>query len=164
MLKFTVVSFASFLLLAGCNTAPPAPSTPAVDISAEKAKIRDLETAWAKDAAAKDLDKSVANYADDAVLMMPGMPAAKTKDAVRAGWKGMLDDPNLKIAFSADRIEVSASGDLATTQGSYTLTMTNPKTKKPVEDKGSYLTVYKKQADGNWKAIEDTTSSEVPPK
>jgi uncharacterized protein (TIGR02246 family) len=164
MLKFTVVSFAGFLLLAGCNTAPPAPSTPAVDISAEKAKIHDLEAAWAKDAAAKDLDKSVANYADDAILITPGMPAAKTKDAVRAGWKGMLDDPNLKIAFSPDRIEVSASGDLATTEGSYTMTMTNPKTKKPVEDKGTYLTVYKKQADGNWKAIEDTTSSEIPPK
>jgi uncharacterized protein (TIGR02246 family) len=164
MLKFTVVSFACFLLLAGCNTAPPAPSTPAVDISAEKAKIRDLETAWSKDAAAKDLDKSVANYADDAILMMPGSPAAKNKDAVRASWKGMLGDPNLKISFAPDRIEVSASGDLATTQGSYTMTMTNPKTKKPVEDKGSYLTVYKKQADGSWKAIEDTTSSEVPPK
>jgi len=161
MLKFTVVSFAGFLLLAGCNTAP---STPAVDMSAEKAKIHDLEAAWAKDAAAKDLDKSVANYADDAVLLMPGAPASKTKDAIRASWKGMLDDPNLKISFAPDRIEVSASGDLATTQGSYTMTMTNPKTKKPVEDKGSYLTVYKKQADGNWKAIEDTTNSEVPPK
>ena len=84
MLKFLVVPFAGFLLLAGCNSAPPALSTPAVDISAEKAKIRDLETAWSKDAAAKDVDKSVANYADDAVLLMPGMPAAKTKDAVRA--------------------------------------------------------------------------------
>ncbi len=164
MLKFTVVCFVGLLLLAGCNSAPPVPSAPAVDISAEKAKIRDLETAWSKDAAAKDVDKSVANYADDAILMMPGMPAAKTKDAIRAAWKGMLADPNLKIAFSSDRIEVSASGDLATTEGSYTMTMTNPKTKKPVQDKGTYLTVYKKQADGNWKAIEDTTSSEVPPK
>jgi len=164
MLKFTLVSFAGFLLLAGCNTAPPAPATPAVDVSAEKAKIRDLETAWAASAAAKDLDKSVANYADDAILMMPGMPAAKTKDSIRATWKAMLDDPNLKINFAPDRIEVSASGDLATTQGSYTMTVTNPKTKKPVEDKGSYLTVYKKQADGSWKSIEDTTSSEIPPK
>lgn len=164
MLKFTIVSFAGFLLLAGCNTAPPAPSTPAVDISAEKAKIRDLETAWAAAAAAKDVDKSVANYADDAILITPGSPAAKTKDAIRASWKGMLDDPNLKIAFAPDRIEVSASGDLATSQGSYTMTMTNRKTKKPIEDKGSYLTVYKKQADGNWKAIEDTNSSEIPPK
>jgi len=164
MLKCLAVPFAGFLLLADCNSAPPAPSAPAVDISAEKAKIRDLETAWSKDAAAKDVDKSVANYADDAILMMPGMPPAKTKDAVRAAWKGMLADPNFKINFAPDRIEVSASGDLATTQGSYTMTVTNPKTKKPVEDKGSYMTVYKKQADGNWKSIEDTTSSEVPPK
>ena len=164
MLRLTFVSVTGLLLLAGCNTAPPAPTTPVVDISAEKAKIRDLETAWSKDAAAKDLDKSVANYADDAILMMPGSPAAKTKDAVRASWKGMLADPNLKISFAPDRIEISASGDLATTQGSYTMTVTNPKTKKPVEDRGSYLTVYKKQADGNWKAIEDMTSSEVPPK
>ena len=164
MLKFTVVSFAGFLLLAGCNTAPPAPSTPAVDISAEKAKIQDLETAWSKDAAAKDLDKSVANYADDAILMTPGVPAAKGKDAIRAAWKDMLADPKGKLAFSTERVEVSASGDLASSKGSYTMTMTNPKTKKPVEDKGSYLTVYKKQADGNWKAIEDITSSEVAPK
>lgn len=164
MFRLTFVSVTGLLLLAGCNTAPPAPTTPAVDISAEKAKIRDLEAAWSKDAAAKDLDKSVANYADDAILMMPGSPASKTKDAVRASWKGMLDDPNLKISFAPDRIEVSASGDLATTQGSYTMTVTNPKTKKPVEDKGSYLTVYKKQADGNWKAIKDITSSEIPPK
>ena len=52
MLKFTVVSLTSLFLLVGCNTAPPAPTTPAIDIAAEQGKIRDLETAWAKDAAA----------------------------------------------------------------------------------------------------------------
>src|SRR5712664_3883228 len=145
MFKLVVVPLTGFLLLAGCNTAPP---PPAVDLVAEQVKIRDLESAWAKDAAAKDVEKSVANYADDAVLIMPGAPAFKGKDAIRTAWKGMLDDPNLKINFSADRVEISASGDLASTKGSYTLTLTNPKTKKPVDDKGSYVTVYKKQADG----------------
>jgi ketosteroid isomerase-like protein len=43
------------------------------------------------------------------------------------------------------------------------MTMTNPKNKKPVEDKGSYLTVFKKQADGGWKAIEDINTSEIAP-
>ena len=75
----------------------------------------------------------------------------------------MLDDPNLKLNFSADRVEISAGGDLATTKGSYTLTVTNPKTKKPIDDKGTYITVYKKQADGGWKAIEDVTASEMAP-
>jgi uncharacterized protein (TIGR02246 family) len=164
MLKFTVVSLAIFFLLAGCNSAPTAPATPAVDIAAEQGKLRDLESAWAAAALAKDVEKSVSFYADDAILLDPGAPAAKGKDAIHAAWKGMLSDPNSKLVFASNRIEVSSSGDLASTTGSYTMTMTNPKTKKPVEDKGTYLTVYKKQADGNWKAIEDVAVSEIPPK
>jgi uncharacterized protein (TIGR02246 family) len=163
MLKITV-SLIGFFLLAGCNTAPSVPAAPVVDIAAEQGKIRDLEAAWSKDAGAKDLEKSIANYADDAIMLTPGAPAAKGKDAIRAAWKDMLADPKGKLAFSTERVDVSASGDLASSKGSYTMTMTNPKTKKPVEDKGSYVTVYKKQADGNWKAIEDLTSSEVAPK
>ena len=95
---------------------------------------------------------------------MPGAPAFKGKEAIRAAWKTMLDDPNFKINFSADRVEISAGGDLASTKGSYTLTLTDSKTKKPVDDKGSYVTVYKKQADGGWKAVEDITASEIAPK
>lgn len=163
MLKFTVVPFASLLLLAGCNSATTAPAAPAVDLTAEQSKIRDIESGWVKEAAAKDLEKSSGHYTDDAILMMPGAPPAKGKDAIKAAWKGMLDDPNLKLNFSADRVEMSAGGDLATTRGSYSMTVTNPKTKKPMDDKGSYMTVYKKQADGNWKVIEDMTSSEVAP-
>ena len=164
MLKFTVVSLTGLLLLAGCNSAPPAPTTPAVDIAAEQGKIRDLESAWAAAALAKDLEKSVSFYADDAILLNAGVPAAKGKDAIHAAWKDMLADPNSKLVFAANRVDVSSSGDMASTAGSYTMTMTNPKTKKPVEDKGTYITVYKKQADGNWKAIEDVATSEIPQK
>lgn len=162
MFKLMFVPVTGLLLLAGCNTAPPA--APAVDLAAEQSKIRDIEAGWVKEAAAKDLEKSAGHYADDAILMMPGAPPAKGKDAIKAAWKGLLDDPNLKLNFSADRVEMSAGGDLATTRGSYTMTVTNPKTKKPVDDKGSYMTVYKKQADGDWKVIEDITTSEVAPK
>jgi ketosteroid isomerase-like protein len=33
--------------------------------------------------------------------------------------------------------------------------MTDPVTRKPAAGSGSYLTVWKKQADGGWKAVED---------
>jgi uncharacterized protein (TIGR02246 family) len=162
MPKTILVSLSSFLLvaLAGCTSAPP---PPVVDVAAEQTKLRDLEAGWVKDAAAKDLEKCVAHYAGDAVLIMPGAPAAKGKEAIQAAWKGLLADPNLKLNFSSDRVEISQSGDMATTQGSYTMTMTKPKTKKPMEDKGSYVTVFKKQADGSWKVIEDITASELAP-
>ena len=35
------------------------------------------------------------------------------------------------------------------------MTVTDPQSKKPVEGDGSYLTVYRKQSDGSWKAVED---------
>jgi uncharacterized protein (TIGR02246 family) len=148
---------ASLMTVAGCNSAPP---PPAVDIAAEQGKLRDLEAAWVRNVAAKDLEKIIANYAGDAVLMAPGEPAAKGKDAVRASWKGLLDSIQ-KLEFAPSRIEISQAGYMATTNGSYTLTMTDAKTKKPVDDKGSYVTVYKKQADGGWKVIEDVNVSEV---
>ena len=130
--------------------------------TADAAAIKARSERWSKAGSVKDSASFASFYADDAILLNSGVPAAKGKDAIRAAWKDMLSDPNSKLVFASSRIDVSSSGDMASTTGSYTMTMTNPKTKKPVEDKGSYLTVYKKQADGNWKAIEDVASSEIP--
>ena len=147
-------------VLAGCNTPPPAP---AVDVAAETGKLHDLESAWVKEAAAKDVDKIMSHYTDDATLGVSGMPAMKGRDAIRAAWAGMVADPNFKLDFSAERVDVAKDGETAYTRGPYQLTVSNPKTKKPVTDKGTYLTVFKKQADGSWKAVEDFTASEIPP-
>jgi len=43
------------------------------------------------------------------------------------------------------------------------MTLTDAKRKKPVTDKGSYVTGYRKQADGSWKAVSDINVSEVAP-
>ena len=42
------------------------------------------------------------------------------------------------------------------------MTMTDPKTKQPVTDHGKYVTIFRKQADGKWKAVEDMISSDMP--
>jgi ketosteroid isomerase-like protein len=85
------------------------------------------------------------------------------KEAIRSALKQMAADPALSLKFEATRVEVASAGDSAYTQGSYTLTVTDSATKKPVNDKGSYVTVYKKQADGSWKAVSDIASSSTPP-
>jgi hypothetical protein len=41
--------------------------------------------------------------------------------------------------------------------------VTDPQTKQIVNDHGSYVTTYRKQPDGTWKAIADIATSEVPP-
>ena len=153
----TLVSFVVltpvFLAMGGCNQAPPPP--PAIDLAAEETKIRDIETAMNKDWAAKDVDKIASHYADDATLMAPGGPAMKGIAVIHEGLKPFMADPNLKLSFAAQHVEIAKSGDVGFTQGTYTMTMSDAKTKKPTIEKGTYVTVYKKAANGNWMALED---------
>ena len=74
----------------------------------------------------------------------------------------MLADPNFAVTFAATKVDAAGSGDLAYTQGTYSMTASDPKTKAPVTEKGKYLTVYRKQADGSWKAVEDTFMGDAP--
>ncbi len=60
-------------------------------------------------------------------------------------------------------MEIAKSGDLGYSQGSLTQTWTDPKTKKVLTVKGKYVTVYKKQADGGWKAVADIWNENAPP-
>jgi len=148
--------------MAGCHgtndmgSAPP-PDTHDADVKA----IGDNEAQWVKHWEARDLDKIAAHYADDAVLMTPGAPAVQGKDDIRKVSEAMLKDPALMVSLQPSRIDVS--GPLAYTQGTYTLKMTDPKTHKIVEDHGSYVTTYRKQADGSWKAEADITTSSGAP-
>jgi uncharacterized protein (TIGR02246 family) len=125
--------------------------------------IKENEVRWNQEYAAKDLEKALAHYADDAVLMAPGMPPSMGKEAIRNALQLMLSDPALSLKFQASRVEVAKSGDMAYTQGSYTMTVTDPNSKQVVHDRGSYVTTYRKQADGSWKAVADIATSEVAP-
>jgi uncharacterized protein (TIGR02246 family) len=148
------------LISAGCSETPaPVPDTRAAD----ERSIREGEIAWNADFKAKDVDRLMSHYADAATLMAPGAPVAKGRDAIRASLNGMLADKNMAITFSASMVEVAKGGDMAYSQGTYALTTTNPKTRRPVNEKGTYVTVYKKQAGGDWKAVEDINTPEALP-
>jgi uncharacterized protein (TIGR02246 family) len=151
------------LAMAACNQAPPAATTPPDTHDADVKAITDNEAQWNSDWAAKDADKVLAHYADDAVMMNPGEEPMKGKDAIKSGLGGMMADKALSLTFKATNVDVAKSGDLAYTQGDYQLTMTDPKTHKPVNDHGTYVTTYRKQADGSWKAVADIATSGAPP-
>lgn len=156
-IAFCVVGLS--ILVSACSETP----APAADTSAADQKaIKDGEIIWAADYASRDPDKLVAHYADDATLLIPDEPLMSGKDAIRAGIQPMLADKNFALTFTTSTVGVSKSGDLGYSQGTYSMTMTNPKTKKPVTEHGKYVTVYKKQADGSWKAIEDINNADAP--
>ena len=124
--------------------------------SAEEKAIRDADEQWSKVAGAKDLDKTVAFYADDAIVMPPNEAAVTTKDGIRNLWKGFLDSFQ-DISWKTTRVEVAKSGDIAVLIGTYELTM-----KDGNKDKGKYCEVWEKKADGKWKVGTDMFSSDLP--
>jgi uncharacterized protein (TIGR02246 family) len=146
----TVLVFAA-IALAGCNRVTESKA----DTAAIERHIRDKEAKWMAAYNSHDAGALASNYAEDAVLANPDTPLVTGLDAIRKETAGFAADPNLKIDFSSDRVGVAASGDFAYSRGHYSMTYTDPDTNKAAESTGHYLTVYRKQADGSWKAVED---------
>jgi len=122
--------------------------------------LRDLDGQWSAAAGAKDLDKTVSYYSDDAIVLPPNAAAAITKESIRTAWKDGLDSVS-SISWKVTRVEVAKSGDMAYVSGTYEVTMKDP-TANPSSDHGKYLEVWEKQADGQWKCGADAWSSDLP--
>jgi uncharacterized protein (TIGR02246 family) len=123
--------------------------------------IRELEDKAREAAKAKDLDLYISFYADNAVLLWPGVPMVIGRAAIRKFMRAFLSMPDFSLSFETAHIEVSRSGDLAYTYGTNKVTLVDPNGKK-MKDSGKYLTVYRKQSDGTWQVVADTGNSDLP--
>jgi ketosteroid isomerase-like protein len=126
-----------------------------VDTAAITDQLKASEASWLAEYNAKDADKLAGHYAADGSIANPGSALVTDEAGRRAAIDGMVNDPAFKLDFASDSVRVAKSGDLATTRGHFTMTYTDPATKKPANGAGNYLTVWQKQDDGSWKAVED---------
>jgi len=148
--KFILVVCVALLPLTLICTAPAAGAK-----GADEKTVRDLDAAWSKAAAAKDLDKTVSFYSEDAVVLPPNQAAATTKDGIRALSKDLIGSVT-SVSWTATRVEMAKSGDMACLRGTYELTM-NDGTK----DRGKYCEVWEKKG-GTWKCGTDIWNSDLP--
>ena len=123
--------------------------------------LRDADAQLSAAATAKDLDKTVSYYSDDAVVMPPNSESVTTKEAIRSTLKDLLASPGAAVSWKATKVEVAKSGDLACVSGIYEET-TIDTSGKPVKDRGKYVEVWEKQADGKWKCGADIWNSDLP--
>jgi len=124
--------------------------------------LRGLDGDWAKTAAGKDVEQTIAFYSDDAIVFGPNATSATTKEAIRNRWKDMFASPGFVITWQPTLVRVGKSGEMARVSGTYELTM-NDASGKPINDRGKYLEVWEKQSDGNWKCTADMWNSDLAP-
>ncbi|TFU06238.1 nuclear transport factor 2 family protein [Polymorphobacter arshaanensis] len=157
----TAAALIALVVLAGCDKQPNPPKVGEAEAIATQ--IRLDEARWQADWKARDAQKLAAHYTDDAVVMIPGRAVAKGSTEIAGAIAGALTDPQFTLVFASDAISVAASGDLAVSRGRYIETDSDPVTKAPLTTRGSYVTVYKPQADGKWRAVWDINTPSAQP-
>jgi ketosteroid isomerase-like protein len=120
-----------------------------------KTEIIETEKAFADMAKKEGIPKAFLAYAaEDAVLMRNNI-LIKGKDAIKNSLGNQ--DPgsgNNELTWEPDFVDVSRSGDLGYTYGSYTYSFTD--TSGAVKlDSGIFHTVWKRQANGEWRFVWD---------
>ncbi len=152
-----MLAAAGVLVLAACA---PGAQGPKADPAAEAAAVRAVNAAWFKASSTGDAAGVAANYADDAVLSPPGVPAARGIEAIRAYFtEDVASFQGSGLAYSSDpATEVGVSGDLAWENGTYKITAPDG----TVVDVGKFSSVLARR-DGSWKIIRDTWNSDSAP-
>lgn len=126
--------------------------------AADEAAIRAADADFVKAAAAKDLDKCMSLYADDAVFLSSSSPAMVGKDNIRPVIQRMLAAP-MQLTVNTASVDVARSGDLAMDRGTVEAAVTDKKGKTTTQT-SEYVLVWKKGADGVWKIAADTSANE----
>jgi ketosteroid isomerase-like protein len=139
-----LLSICAPVLMAVAETSPDAQQLLAAD------------RAWAEAAAARDVEKLVTFWSDDAVDYFPEKPAAVGRDAIIALVRSNRSDPGYSLHWQADAAVVSDSGELGYTSGRFTATF-GTEDGGTVTRTGHYLCIWRKQDDGQWKCILETS-------
>ncbi len=121
------------------------------NVEQERASLLALDRQWSQ--TAKDLDKFMSYFAPDATGYPQGGPAMTGAPAIREAFTQMSAAPGFALSWTATKADVGAGGDVGYTAGTYEMTMGG------VTDKGKYITVWKKQPNGEWKVTEDIFNS-----
>jgi ketosteroid isomerase-like protein len=115
--------------------------------------LRQLEGEFMKAATEHGSQGYISYYADDAVEVPNGAPIIQGKANI-AKTMGFLDDKNNRLTWTPVGADISASGDLGYTYGTYEFRAVG-KDGKPVVEHGKYTSIWKKQKDRSWRVVLD---------
>ncbi|MCK9422020.1 MAG: DUF4440 domain-containing protein [Bacteroidales bacterium] len=118
-----------------------------------KSEIFRAEKEFERLAAEKGLAYAFSYFAADSGVINVRDRLVKGKEEIRKHYL-KWETQDVSLQWTADFIDVAASGDLGYTYGRYVFTLTDS-TGKVTRNEGIFHTVWKKQKDGNWRFVWD---------
>lgn len=155
----------AFLLVAvatGCveRAAKPTPA-PAVDHAAEREALMRTSREWSQTVERGEFDKALDYWADDAVIMAPGQPPIRGKEAIRAFVRGASQIPGFRIRWEPLEAHVSEAGDMAYLIERNEISTASADGQSTEHNK--VVTIWRKQPDGSWKNVVDMWNGQPAP-
>ena len=147
---------ASLSLLAACA---PRAAGPAAATQADTAAVNGVRQQEVT--ALSTGDTTLAYMADDILIMPPNEPAVVGIPAARAWFGGLLRQFRASVAYTSTK--VAFGGDLAVEQYTGTLTLTPVAGGQPTTEVFKGLHVYRRDAGGVWKMVQDIWNSNTAP-
>jgi uncharacterized protein (TIGR02246 family) len=138
--------------LLACSLLAVLPALAGAEIPADAKALAKLDDDWSKAAGTRDAKKVAAFYTEDAVVYPPNEPMAAGRAAAEKVWARYFAEPTYEVSWQTTAAGIT--GDLGFTAGTYEDSYQGADGKS-VASKGKYLCVWKKQADGSWKAVHD---------
>lgn len=123
--------------------------------SSDVRRLLATDREWAQVAAtSRNADSIAAYWTDDARVVLPGQAVLTGKAAILGMVAGTLKIPGFRVSWTPENGIVSRSGDLGYTYGTNDFTAPDS-SGKLVTTHGRYLTVWRKDADGRWRCVQD---------
>jgi ketosteroid isomerase-like protein len=125
------------------------------ELSAEKQHLLERDAEWAMVASeGRDVDRILAYWTDDAVVVPPGFPPVIGKAALRDYVENSLRIPGFRMTWKSTDVKFSPDLKLAYMFAENTVTMNGPDG-KPVTTKGRGVTIWRREPDGVWRCAVD---------
>jgi len=154
MRPFVLCAIALAAVLLGCQAASP-------DLEKERQAILAQDEAWASAAAAKDLEKTLAYWSEDATLMAPDMPVLQGKGAIREYVAAGFKAPGFGVTWKAVDVVVAPGGTIAYEVATNQFTMADS-TGAIHTTAGKGVAVWRKGPDGFWRCVVEAWNANEP--
>jgi ketosteroid isomerase-like protein len=151
MLK-TFLSVSTIILLLTCQ--------PVVDVQVEQEKLLQTDRAFAAYSVENGAAEAFNKYlTEDAMQLPAGRNPVFGREIIYQGM--MKNQGKYVLDWKPQQAEVSLSGDLGYSWGTYTFSYTS--TDGDTTEYGKYVNIWKKQEDGNWRVFLDTGNDNPKP-
>lgn len=124
------------------------------DTEAEGEMLMQLSREWSEIASTGNIDSLMVYWADDAIMMPPGQPPLRGKQAIRSFVEASGQLPGFEISWEPLSAHVSATGDMAYLIEQNRMAFNDSLGNRVVQH-NKVVTVWRKGDDGSWKNVVD---------